>query len=70
VKNTDTRPEDLEWKCAGCDVPLVIGPVTVEYLGNRFTVDMAKCPKCGFVHVSEELALGKMAEVEQTLEDK
>ena len=70
MKSNYIKPEDLEWMCAKCDLPLVIGPVTVEYLGNRFTVDIARCPNCGFVHVSEELALGKMAEVEQTLEDK
>jgi DNA-directed RNA polymerase subunit RPC12/RpoP len=70
MKSEFTRSEDLEWKCARCNEALVAGPVTVEYLGNRFTVELAKCPHCGFVLVSEELALGKMAEVEQMLEDK
>ncbi len=70
MKSPYTQPEDIEWKCVKCDRPLVTGQVTAEYLGNRFTIDLARCPKCGFVHVSEELALGKMAEVEQALEDK
>ena len=70
MKSEYTRTEDLEWKCAKCDEVLVVGPVNVEYLGNRFTTELAKCPRCGFVLVSEELALGKMAEVEQMLEDK
>jgi hypothetical protein len=39
-------------------------------MGNRITADLPKCPVCGFVMISEELALGKMAEVEQILEDK
>ncbi len=64
------QPEDLEWRCQKCDQQLVVGPVTVEYLGNRFTAEMARCPKCGCVHVSEGLAMGKIAEVEQVLEDK
>lgn len=70
MKSEFTRSEDLEWKCARCNEELVAEPVTVEYLGNRFTAELAKCPHCGFVLVSEELALGKMAEVEQMLEDK
>jgi hypothetical protein len=70
MKSPYSRPEDLEWWCAKCNRELVVGPVNVEYLGNRFTAELAKCPHCGFVLVSEELALGKMAEVEQMLEDK
>jgi hypothetical protein len=51
-------------------VPLEAGKVTVEYLGNAYPVDLFKCPQCGLVMVPEELALGRMAEVEKTLEDK
>jgi hypothetical protein len=70
VNVNTVRPEDLEWICHGCGGPLVSGPVTVAYMGNRFTADIPHCPACGLVMVSEELALGKMAEVEQILEDK
>jgi len=70
MKSEYTRPEDLGWKCGRCNQELVVGQVSVEYLGNRFSTELAKCPSCGFVLVSEELALGKMAEVEQMLEDK
>ena len=62
--------QSAQWECAKCGVPLVAGKVTVEYLGNAYPVDLLKCPRCGLVLVSEELALGKMAEVEKTLEDK
>jgi hypothetical protein len=48
----------------------VSGPITVTYMGNRFATDLPHCPSCGMVLVSEEIALGKMAEVEQALEDK
>jgi hypothetical protein len=39
-------------------------------MGNRFATELAKCPQCGLILVSEKVALGKMAEVEQILEDK
>jgi hypothetical protein len=64
------QPEDLTWKCQRCNEYLVVGTVTVTYLGNQFTAELPKCPRCGMVLISEALALGKMAEVEQILEDK
>jgi len=70
MKIETAKPEDLVWKCAKCDVPLEMGLATVAYMGNRFEVEMPRCPECGMVLVTEELALGKMAEVEQILEDK
>ena len=63
-------PEDLEWRCAKCNSPLVVGSVQLGYLGNRFTADLPYCPKCRRVLISEAVALGKMAEVERMLEDK
>jgi hypothetical protein len=47
-----------------------VGKVTVAYLGNQFTAELPQCPRCGMVLISEAMALGKMAEVEQILEDK
>jgi RNase P subunit RPR2 len=58
------------WICAKCNVPLESGKVMVSYLGNAFPVDLLTCHSCGLVLVPEELALGKIAEVEKTLEDK
>ncbi|MGD9504062.1 MAG: DVU_1557 family redox protein [Syntrophobacteraceae bacterium] len=63
------EPQSPMW-CGKCRVPLEMGKVNIAYLGSMFPVDLPKCPKCGQVFVSEELALGKMAEVEQLLEDK
>jgi hypothetical protein len=51
-------------------VPLQPGKVDISYLGNSFPVELLKCPNCGLVLIPEELALGKMAEVEKALEDK
>lgn len=58
------------WTCVDCGEALVPGKVDISYLGNSFPVDLLKCPKCGLVLIPEELALGKMAEVEKALEDK
>lgn len=33
-------------------------------------IDLPRCPKCGLVLITEELARGKMLEVEKALEDK
>lgn len=70
MKAENVRPEDLEWVCRKCNRPLEVGPVTVEYMGSQFATELPTCPGCGFVLVSEALALGKIAEVEQILEDK
>jgi len=64
------KKKSLAWVCTRCGTPLVIKAVNVSYLGAGYPVDMLQCPQCGKVLVPEELALGKMAEVEQILEDK
>ncbi|MGE4298482.1 MAG: DVU_1557 family redox protein [Desulfovibrionaceae bacterium] len=58
------------WQCAACGEPLTPTTVGVEYMGNTFSVELPACARCGLVLVPEELALGKMLEVEQLLEDK
>jgi len=58
------------WECGQCKEQLVPGKVSISYLGNAFPVELLVCPKCGQALVPEELALGKMAEVEKALEDK
>ncbi len=70
MKPPEPRPEDLVWRCAQCGEAMAPAKVTLEYLGNQFTAELPRCPTCGLVYISEELALGKMAEVEQLLEDK
>lgn len=64
------RPQEPQWECSKCGGGLQKGKVTVSYLGNDFVVEEWKCPACGLVLITEELALGQMAEVEQNLEDK
>ena len=70
MNGDNSQPEDLTWQCRKCNINLVVGPASLSYMGNRMTADPPQCPVCGFVLISEELALGKMAEVEQILEDK
>jgi len=58
------------WKCGKCNAELSRGTITVTYLGNEIRVEELKCAHCGLVLITEDLALGKMFEVEQSLEDK
>jgi len=62
-------PESGDWACA-CGAELVPGPVVAGYLGSAFTITLLTCAACALELVPEGLALGKMAEVEQLLEDK
>ena len=63
-------PAKQELMCAKCRKPLVLGKVKASYLGNSFEVELPHCPDCGSVYIPEDLALGKMLQVEQALEDK
>lgn len=56
--------------CVKCGIPLTVGKVTLSYMGSNFPVDLDRCPKCGLVYIPEELARGKMLQVEAALEDK
>lgn len=68
---TDTnQKQELEWQCGKCGGTLQKGKVKVTYLGNDFEVEEYKCLVCGLTLITEKLALGQMAEVEQSLEDK
>lgn len=67
---SEQREQPLHLSCGKCDVPLVMGKVTVAYMGNSFEVDLPHCPQCQMVFVPEDLAIGKMSQVEQALEEK
>ncbi len=59
-----------EYLCTNCGCPLELRKTEITYLGSVFTLELPSCPSCGLTLVPEELALGKMHEVEQILEDK
>jgi len=67
---SEPASQTQNWICVRCQVPLEIGKVNVGYLDSAFPVDLPMCPNCSQVLISEELATGKMAEVEKQLEDK
>lgn len=73
MESTDKPESKTEKKrlvCVKCGIPMEMGKVNISYLGSMFPVDLLQCPQCGLVFIPEELALGKMAEVEKLLEDK
>ena len=63
-------PPKNEWICAKCDIPLAQKNTVFAYMGMTFSHEVKRCPECGIVFISKELADGKMAEVEQLMEDK
>jgi hypothetical protein len=73
IKGGDMKDEidnKTPWICAKCRKELIGDKVKVRYLEGNFEVELLKCPECNKVFISEELALGKMLEVEKGLEDK
>ena len=57
-------------KCLKCNEYLIPTKTNLKYLGHKLSYELPCCPKCGKVFVSEEIAKGKMHEVETELEDK
>ncbi len=57
-------------KCVKCNEYLVPTKTLLKYLGHQMTYEFPRCPVCGQGFVPEEIARGKMREVETTLEDK
>jgi hypothetical protein len=70
TQSADESSIQDQWVCTKCNLPLETAKIMVSYLGNSYPVDLLRCPQCGQTLVPEELALGKMADVEKALEDK
>ncbi len=72
------RPEDYKpelsglpgMMCRRCGVKMEPADTYFEYLDHNFHTELLRCPKCGEVYIPEDLAKGKMAEVEGNMEDK
>jgi hypothetical protein len=62
--------EASEWLCGKCGAALELETVEVAYMGNKYPVELPRCPCCGIVFIPEQLATGTMAQIEQLLEDK
>lgn len=56
--------------CSKCGVPLEPANLYLSYLKHSFHTKIMRCPKCGMPFIPEDLADGRMSEVEKTLEDK
>lgn len=56
--------------CNRCGVPMTPIKTQFSYLEHSFSTEVPRCPKCGQVFIREELAKGRMTEVETSLEDK
>jgi len=56
--------------CNKCNITLELKKTVFEYLGMSFSYDVPYCPKCKTIFITEDLANGKMAEVERMIEDK
>jgi len=56
--------------CTKCGIQLAMGKVTLSYMGSNFPVELYKCSGCGMVYIPEDLAQGKIKQVETALEDK
>lgn len=58
------------WICDRCKVEMRLMDTQFSYLKRSFRHKALRCPSCGQVYIPEELARGRMREVEKTLEDK
>ncbi|MGE4542852.1 MAG: DVU_1557 family redox protein [Pedobacter sp.] len=65
-----SEEEVQNWNCEACGEALVMREIEFSYMKGSFHVELPACPKCALVLITEELAMGKMAEAEKALEDK
>ncbi len=56
--------------CYKCQKEMAPAKTNLSYLGLSFPADILKCPECGQVYIPEDLAKGRIAQVEAQLEDK
>lgn len=66
----ENQTKETQWMCDKCQKALVLEKVKVRYLEGNFEVELLKCSTCKMVFISDNLAMGKMLEVEKGLEDK
>lgn len=61
---------DEKLMCSRCQCPLELIELRITYLDRHFTHKVPRCPKCGQVFIPQELAEGKMSQLEKSLEEK
>lgn len=61
---------DNELICCKCGIAMQQRKACFSYMGYSFNTELPCCPRCGQVYIDEDVAAGKMAEVEMALEEK
>ena len=56
--------------CNLCNRKLEKRKVKLKYMKYYMEAELLQCPACGQVYISEELAEGKISQVEKSLEEK
>lgn len=56
--------------CSKCECELKEMDTQFTYLDKKFRHKVLRCPKCGQVFIPEDLAKGKMSQLEKSLEEK
>lgn len=56
--------------CCVCNRMLVKTKVKLKYMNVKFETELYKCPECNQTYISEELAIGKIHDLEMALEEK
>lgn len=69
-KVQEEKQPDAVMLCSRCNCSLELAEIHVTYLDRHFTHKVPRCPECGQVYITEELAEGKMAQLEKSLEEK
>ena len=63
-------PKKKKLMCFKCRKELELKKTDFTYLGHSFFTEVPRCPECGQVFISEDLAKGRITEVEMQMEDK
>jgi len=69
-EKTEVQRNDGDLICERCGVEMKEMDVEFSYLGRSFRHEVKRCPACGLAYIPEELARGRMRDVEMSLEDK
>ena len=62
--------EKQTWICDRCGVELELIEAHLKYLDRQFRHKIPRSPRCGLFCIPEDLARGRIREVEKALEDK
>jgi hypothetical protein len=59
-----------KWFCDKCNKEMEEALLSVYYLGVYGTIEGIRCPKCRTCYVPEDIAIGKLARAERSIEEK